>query len=72
MSVWEHYAQDESTVEINHRRRGDYRLSCDCGWAGRAEGETQANNVAMSHVLDHDIAYEEQAAVGGSAEEPQE
>lgn len=53
--------QDDNSVWIWHRGSEDYVLRCSCGhWRGKAKGDTQATNEAMSHVLEHDMAYEEQ------------
>lgn len=62
-NVWEEYAEDESKITVRHKGFEDYRLSCDgCRWSALAGGETQANELVMGHVLEHDIAYEENLA----------
>lgn len=53
------YSQDDEVVTIDHAGRDDWRLSCTCGLAARASSESEATNLAMSHVLQHDIAAEE-------------
>lgn len=59
MSIWEQYAQDESIITIEHVGKEDFRLSCDgCDWYDKAMGETQANNKAMDHILEHDARLE--------------